>query len=275
MIRNFLITGIIFGCLISLGIRADISTTMHSVPGGVAIVDLNTDKKPDVIYNKKQVMVIGSTGNYKAIVGIPLRAKPGVHEIILKNGAESTTQQFEIFEKKYEEQYITLENKEMVNPSSNNLERIRTESGIINQAKATRTEITAVPLQLSMPISGRISSPFGLRRFFNNQARNPHSGLDIASPEGTPIASAAGGKVINTGYYYFNGNTVFIEHGQGLITMYCHLSEILVDKGQQVSRGETIGKVGQTGRVTAPHLHWGVILNTVSVDPSMFLEDDN
>lgn len=275
MIRNFLITVIMFSYLISLGIRAQINTTMHSVPGGVAVVDLNTDNKPNVIYNKKQVMVLGNTGNYKAIVGIPLSTKPGMHEITLKDGTESTTQQFEIFEKKYEEQYITLENKEMVNPSTPNLERIRTESGIINQAKATRSEITEVPLQLSMPVSGQISSPFGLRRFFNNQARNPHSGLDIASPEGTPIGSAAAGKVVNTGSYYFNGNTVFIEHGQGLITMYCHLSDILVEKGQQVSRGDTIGKVGQTGRVTAPHLHWGVILNTVSVDPSMFIEGDN
>ncbi len=275
MIRNFLITVIIFSCLFSLGIRAQIRTTMHSVPGGVAVIDLNTDSKPNVTYNKKQVMVLGNTGNYKAIVGIPLSAKPGMHEITLKLGTQTITQQFEIFDKQYEEQYITLNNKEMVNPSTPNLERIRTESGIINQAKAIRSEITEVPLQLTMPVSGRISSPFGLRRFFNNQARNPHSGLDIASPEGTPIASAAAGKVVNTGSYYFNGNTVFIEHGQGLVTMYCHLSEILVEKGQQVSRGDTIGKVGQTGRVTAPHLHWGVILNTVSVDPSMFIEGDN
>ena len=124
-----------------------------------------------------------------------------------------------------------------------------------------------------MPVPGQVSSPFGLRRFFNKQPRNPHSGLDLASPEGTPILSAASGRVVDTGEYYFNGNTVFIEHGQGLVTMYCHMSKIDVAVGQEVSRGESIGEVGKTGRVTAAHLHWGVILNTVSVDPSMFLKN--
>jgi len=254
--------------------QAQTVDTMQSVPGGVAIIDLETEEKPDVFFSNKQVMVIGSPGQWQAIVGLPLWAKPGNHELILKSGINTTTKQFTIFEKQYEEQYITIKNTEMVNPSSSNLERIRDESGIINQAKAARTELAEVPLQLDLPVSGRISSPFGLRRFFNNQPRNPHSGLDIAAPEGTPINSAASGKVVNTGAYYFNGNTVFVEHGQGLITMYCHLSEILVEEGQQVSRGEILGKVGQTGRVTAAHLHWGVILNTVSVDPTMFLNNE-
>ncbi len=254
--------------------QAQTVDTMQSVPGGVAIIDLETEEKPDVFFSNKQVMVIGSPGQWQAIVGLPLWAKPGNHELILKSGINTTTKQFTIFEKQYEEQYITIKNTEMVNPSSSNLERIRDESGIINQAKAARTELAEVPLQLDLPVSGRISSPFGLRRFFNNQPRNPHSGLDIVAPEGTPINSAASGKVVNTGAYYFNGNTVFVEHGQGLITMYCHLSEILVEEGQQVSRGEILGKVGQTGRVTAAHLHWGVILNTVSVDPTMFLNNE-
>ncbi|NNE38926.1 MAG: peptidoglycan DD-metalloendopeptidase family protein, partial [Gammaproteobacteria bacterium] len=217
--------------------------------------------------------VIGNPGQWQAIVGIPLRAKPGVHELNLKIGDNTSIKEFEIYEKQYEEQYITIKNTEMVNPSSSNLERIRSESSIINKAKAVRTNVSDVPLQLDLPVSGRISSPFGLRRYFNQQPRNPHSGLDIAAPEGTLISSAAKGKVVNTGAYYFNGNTVFVEHGQGLITMYCHLSEILVEEGQQVSRGDILGKVGQTGRVTAAHLHWGVILNTVSVDPTMFLTE--
>jgi murein DD-endopeptidase MepM/ murein hydrolase activator NlpD len=127
-------------------------------------------------------------------------------------------------------------------------------------------------MQLHQPVDGRYSSPFGLRRYFNDQPRKPHSGLDIAAPEGTPIQAAESGVVVETGDYFFNGKTVFIEHGQGLVTMYCHLRKIDVETGQTVTRGEKIGEVGKTGRVTGAHLHWSVSLNHAMVDPLLFLD---
>ena len=187
-------------------------------------------------------MVVGSSDNWKAIVGIPLTEKTGTQTLIVKDNDLKTNYQFEILNKEYETQYLTIKNKRKVNPNEQDMSRITAEKEIISKAKSHWRDNENVALQFIKPTEGPYSSPFGLKRFFNKQPRKPHSGLDIAAPKGTPITAPADGIVINTGNYFFNGNTIFLDHGQGLITMYCHLDHIGISEGSQVKTGDVIGK---------------------------------
>jgi len=247
----------------------------ENVPGGLAVVTLNDDSRPEAFYKGNRVMVIGEAGDWKAIVGVPLSAKPGTHRLQVNNGSGNAIHHFDIADKEYASQHITIKDKRKVNPNPLDMQRINKETPLIKKAKATWTDTDNINLGLSVPVEGPYSSPFGLRRFFNEQPRRPHSGLDIAAAEGSPVKAATAGKVINTGGYFFNGNTVFIDHGQGMITMYCHMNSIAVKAGQQVDEGEIIGTVGQTGRVTGAHLHWSVIMNNTMVDPLLFIQADD
>ncbi|VAX06321.1 Peptidase, M23/M37 family [hydrothermal vent metagenome] len=246
-----------------------------AVPGGIAIVKLDTSSSipPSVYYGKKRILVRQTDAQWEAIIGIPLSAKTGIHKLrIVPANKETYSRDFSVHSKEYKEQHLTIKNKRKVNPNAEDMTRIRAEKKIIVAALSQWTVQTQVATQFKVPVEGRLSSPFGLRRFFNEQPRKPHSGLDIAALEGTAIKAPADGKVITTGHYFFNGNTVFIDHGQGLVTMYCHMSKINVKAGDKIRQGETIGEVGMTGRVTGPHLHWSVSLNNTRVDPMLFMD---
>ena len=238
------------------------------VPGGVAVVDLGpAAAAPKATYQGKPVLVVKEQANWLAIVGIPLTVKPGNERI--SSGGRNLP--FIVGYKQYPEQRITLKNKSQVNPAPAQLKRIEAELAV--QIKAYRSFSPNLPsnLLLDKPVNGPLSSKFGVRRFFNGEERNPHSGLDFAVPAGTPIKTPAAGKVSLTGNYFFNGNTVFVDHGQGFISMFCHMSKIDVSPGQQLARGAVVGKVGATGRATGPHMHWNVSLNDARVDPAIFI----
>ncbi len=249
--------------------------TIDPVPGGVALVPLPpVAGKPAATYKGRQVLVLPAENGWQALVGIPLGAEPGTHHVQAVNATgKSVHVAFDVNKRDYETQHITIKDKRKVNPEPRDMERIGKERVRIRKALARFTEQDEPTLLLDPPTAGPESSPFGLRRYFNKQARKPHSGLDIAAPTGTPIVAPAAGRVIDTGDFFFNGNTVFLDHGNGLVTMYCHMDAITVENGQEVARGEAIGTVGSTGRVTGPHLHWGVSLNDARVNPKLFLTE--
>lgn len=247
----------------------------NAVPGGVAVIklDTNSEQAPTVHYAGNRSMVIREKEHWYAVVGIPLTAKQGKHHISVQEQLPTPYKVgFGVKNKQYATQRLTIKNKRKVNPNSDDLKRIRREKKIILAALKKWRMQESVETNFLKPVDGPFSSPFGLRRFFNEQPRRPHSGLDIAAAEGVAIYNPSSGIVIDTGDYFFNGNTVLIDHGQGLVTMYCHMSRIDVTAGQAVRRGEIIGAVGKTGRVTGAHLHWGVSLNNTRVDPLLFLE---
>jgi murein DD-endopeptidase MepM/ murein hydrolase activator NlpD len=246
------------------------------VPGGIAAIRLPADADPaSVRYEQRRVLITRRDGDTYAVVGLALDAKPGMHYLKAKTRASKPLRlSFQISDKSYETQHITIEDKRKVNPEKHDLERINREQKQIGAALRHWSDSPTVTLDFLKPVDGMLSSPFGLRRYFNEQPRKPHSGLDIAAGEGAPVRAPAAGIVIDAGDFFFNGNTVFIDHGQGLITMYCHMSRIDVKPGQRVAAGEVIGAVGKTGRVTGPHLHWSVSLNDARVDPLLFLAEE-
>jgi murein DD-endopeptidase MepM/ murein hydrolase activator NlpD len=178
---------------------------------------------------------------------------------------------YTIASKLYQEQRLQVAPR-TVDLSPKDLARYERERD--HQAKIVTTFSQPLPQTLGMqvPTPGRRSSSFGLRRVFNGQARNPHSGMDIAASAGTPVTAPLPGRVIDTGDYFFNGQTVWLDHGGGLLSMVCHLSAVDVQVGDMLQTGHRLGAVGATGRATGPHLHWGVMLNCTMVDPALFLD---
>lgn len=243
------------------------------VPGGIAIVDLKADPDtaPVARFNGRRVLMIEDGTEWHAIVGIPLDMPPGSHplEIDWSSGHREQVA-IQVKDKKYPSQYITVKNKRQVEPNAEDLLRITREQAITGKALSSLSE--GIPqLDFLQPAEGPLSGNFGLKRFFNKEPRKPHSGLDIAAGEGAPIRAPADGKVVEVGDFFFTGNTVFIDHGQGLITLYAHMSKVDVKTGETVQRGQLLGKVGKTGRATGPHLHFAVFLNHTAVNPALFL----
>ena len=193
------------------------------MPGGVKVIplDVHGNAMPYVEADGRRAMVVQDGSDWFAIIGIPLSAPLSARQVVVHGSAGRQEITFVVGDKRYASQYLKVAPAQ-VNLSRADLERVNRERVIIDAALSRWTDEQPQSLRLEQPVPGIRSSSFGMRRIFNGESRNPHSGMDIAAPSGTPVKVPIDGTVIDTGEYFFNGNTVFVDHGRGLISMYCH-----------------------------------------------------
>lgn len=269
-------------------------------PGGVVRVDLGwaaNSPRPAAWFGESRLRLQRSEERWQALVGLPLSLPPGRHAVRSVSGGEERQIPFTVGTKAYPVQRITLADDRRVRLSAADTLRAEREAAQIAQLKSHWRDLAdedtpssrqasaaargahppaaasalAGDAALQLPVAGRASGNFGARRIFNGEERSPHAGLDIAASRGLPVRNAAAGVVLATGDYFFSGKAVFVDHGEGLITLYAHLDRIDVRPGEALAPGQPLGSVGATGRASGPHLHWGVFLNGSAVDPRLFV----
>lgn len=208
-----------------------------------------------------------------------LDARPGRQDIVVRvtpaggGKARILTASVELVRVKRPVERLTLD-PAMVDPPDFELPRIARERARTRQALGLASAQRLWALPFSHPVPGELSSMYGIGRILNGEPRSPHRGLDLEAETGQPVSAAADGVVALTGGFYYAGNCVYLDHGQGLVTMYFHLSEVRVEPGQRVARGQVLGLAGDTGRSTRSHLHFGVSALGRLVDPApLFLYD--
>ena len=244
----------------------------RAVPGGVVLIPLGpAAQEPRAEHEGGPLLVVGDPIAWTAVLGLALAAVPGAGEIIVRRDDRPPERlPYRVTSHRYAEQRLTVAPRH-VELSPENLARHERERERQAQIVARFSRPLPATLRMRVPTAGPRSGSFGLRRVFNGQPRNPHSGMDIAAPTGTPVVAPLDGEVVDVADYFFNGRTVWLDHGGGLLSMFCHLSAEHVRPGDRVRTGERVADVGATGRVTGPHLHWSISLNRALVDPALFL----
>ena len=264
---------VILACLFGAPAHAQSLPRSAPVPGGVAILKLGTDPTPPIVRMQEHRALVRKNGDeWVAVIGIPLEApeKTNLPVVVERADGTSSTIKITVSHKQYATQRLTVKPGQ-VDLSPADLARYEVERDHLLEVRNSFTEFSPETLRLLQPCEGKRTNTYGQRRLFNGQSRNPHNGMDISAPEGTAVVAAAEGTVLDIGDYFFSGNTVIVDHGQGFRTLYAHLSEVDVKTGDRIAAGAPIGRVGATGRVTGAHLHFSVYLNGTPVDPALFL----
>ncbi len=255
--------------------HADALPRESRVPGGVALVAVGRADEPKPIVTREgaNVWTVKRGAAWIAVVGLPLSTVPGEQSLSVTRDGATHSVAFTVNDKRYPVQHVTLKDNAMVEPPKEVLARIESESAHLKTVRSNWRENVATSAAFALPAKGRLSGRFGGSRVLNGKPRAPHAGLDVAIGTGTPVLAPGDGVVLDTGDYYFCGKTMFIDHGNGLISLFCHLSELTAKVGDHVRKGQAVARSGATGRASGPHLHWSVYLNGVSVEPELFIGD--
>jgi murein DD-endopeptidase MepM/ murein hydrolase activator NlpD len=206
----------------------------------------------------------------RTLIGIDLAVTPGRYPVAIAAGGARTAYPLVVTARAFATRRLTVD-PDLVNPPPEALERIAREARELERAWSTSSDAHLWDRPFVRPVAEPANSAFGTRSFYNGEPRTPHGGADFASPEGTPVKSPNAGRVVLAGSRYFTGGTVVIDHGLQLFSLFAHLSSVEVAVGDAVKAGTIVGRVGATGRVTGPHLHWAVRLNGARVDPLSLL----
>lgn len=217
----------------------------------------------DHTYHLQQV-----NGEYVRFIPVPMGQLPAVYNLFSTDKAQKT--QLTIAAKKFATDSITV-SKEM-NSMRQNTARIAADQKKINKARSQSALTPYFSDKFQMPVTGRLTTPFGYQRIVNGQPSSRHMAIDIANKTGTPIVATNNGKVVLAESLYLTGNTIIIDHGLNLFSYYAHLSKLDVKPGQVVKKGQLIGKVGTTGFSTGPHLHYGMLIGNTYINPNPFFQ---
>jgi len=266
---------------VSAQFEIEISHRARSIHQGEVLVLLvsATENPVDVVATAfgKPVYFFQTPDNvWTGLVGIDLTVGAGTHDLDVTATADDgavvqKTYPLVVESKEFPTRRLSV-NPSFVSPPAEVIERIQRESRTLDEIFSTATEERLWRDGFLRPVTGESTSSFGRRSVFNGQPRSPHSGTDFRAAEGTPIKAPNGGKVVLATDLYFSGNVVVVDHGLGLYSYFAHLSSIDVSVEEHVSQGEVVGRVGSTGRVTGPHLHWTVRLNGARVDPLSLMD---
>lgn len=236
-------------------------------PGDITIVTIKGGLNATVegTFNGQKMYFNRSGENFKAILAIDLFTEPGSYPLDADVNGTKQSRPVTVIKKEYPVQKLTLP-KNMVELSPENEARVEREQKKMS-AIWPHENARIWSGDFSNPLEGEIITVFGVRRIMNDIPKRPHSGVDVEGKTGAKVRAPNSGVVTLVDTQYFGGKSLVIDHGQGIYTMYFHLSKVLVKKGQRVNKAEVIARVGSTGRATGPHLHWGVRVQGARVDP--------